>query len=427
MNTINMNRTVSVRSSMLERISKSETVARWLLTATFLVFLIGNLPFKKPMYALVLVAYLALSISNLKVLAKIIGGSLSLMLLWGLVIASYFWSLVPSASLEAILSQSIFLILALCIVAHHHSIGFSRSLRSAAMALICFVVLYCLLFPGSALSASGLKAFFAQKNLLGALMALCALALFHAPLRTKLHMAFGLIAVVLMVASLSKTSISLFLLCHVLLVMANWWSAHFYKTSEKLLLTDVIRGSLWLSGLLGLGLFVFFSNELFDFFWAILPKTAFTGRGALWLAVLQQLRAHTLLGIGPGTVWQAGGASEIIQTTLFQKSPYWVQHMVSSDGSYIDIMASFGFIGLALFFLTAADLYRRLFKNWQRVESRIIFLMATFIILHATTESTILYSTNILWLIYLICYLTVTAYANHDKLHDVVNVKWNVK
>lgn len=407
MNRIFASERTPTRQPMLQWLTRSAQARHWLLAAAFLVFLFGNMPLKKPLYALLLLAYFALSVVNLQAIRKIATSSVSMLLLWGLLLASYFWSVVPSASANAILSQSIFLAFALSIAAYHQSTGFGEALRSAAMALIGFIALYCLLFPSASLSTSGLRAFFIHKNLLGAMMALCAMALFHAPTRSKVHVGFGVLAVALLIASQSKTSIVLFLLCHLLLLPANWWSKHFYKTSPQLMLSEVVSAILWATVLLGLVLLVVFSDELFDMMWAALPKTALTGRGTLWLVVLQQIRGDTLLGIGPGTFWQAGGASEINQTTLFLKDPYWVQNMISADGGYIDLIASFGFVGLALFLLTATDLYRRLFKCWHRPDSRLVFVLTTFVIFHAITESTVLYSTNILWLIYLVCYFYI--------------------
>jgi O-antigen ligase len=162
--------------------------------------------------------------------------------------------------------------------------------------------------------------------------------------------------------------------------------------------------------LIGLVALVVFRDEVLDLLWGNLPKTALTGRGTLWLAVLQQMRVHSLLGIGPGAFWLAGDASEIAQTMLYRMDAQWVQRMVSADGSYVDIVASLGVLGLALFLLTAVDLYRRIFGNWRQPDSRLVLVLVSFVLLHAITESTILYSTNILWFIYLLCYFRVSSY-----------------
>lgn len=407
------NSTASTASAAAVPKAQHDT-SQWLLVLTFLLFLLSNTPFKKPLYAVLLVVYLFLAFSYLRAAFAITVTSRSLVLLWLLLIASYFWSVVPVATSEVIRSQSTFLLFALCISARHQLTGIAGSLRVAAMTLLCLVALYCLAYPHAALSAAGMKTFYIQKNTMGAMMALCALTLFYAPGRKMLHIVFGVFAIGLLVASLSKTSIALLVVCSVLLPLAGWWANNFYQSSQRVSMKEVCRWALYISTLLGLVALVVFSDELVDLLWTHLTKTALTGRGTLWLTVIQHIRAHSQLGIGPGAFWEAGGASEIAQTMLYQMDPYWVQHMVSSDGSYIDLVASLGVLGLALFLLTAVDLYRRLFRHWHQPDSRLIFVLVTFVLLHAVTETTILYSTNIMWLIYLLCYFRVAGYAKFN-------------
>jgi O-antigen ligase len=362
-----------------------------------------------------LLVYLFLAFLYRRTAFALTVSSRSLVMLWLILLLSYFWSVVPRTTAGVILSQSVFLFFALCISARYQSTGFAGSLRGAAMTLLCLVGLYCIAHPKetmSALSGAGLNAFYIHKNAMGAIMGLCALALFYAPERKVLHTAFGLVATGFLVATLSKTSIALFVVCSVLLPLATWWANKYYQLPQKRSMTGIVSSALYAIVLLGLLAMVVFSDQLVDLFWNNLTKTALTGRGQLWLTVLQQIRAHSLLGIGPGTLWQAEGASEIAHTMLYLKDPYWVRNMVSSDGGYIDLVASIGVLGLALFLLTAVDLYRRLFRNWHQPDSRLIFILTTFVLLQAVTESTILYSTNIEWLIYLLCYFRVAGYFN---------------
>jgi O-antigen ligase len=247
-------------------------------------------------------------------------------------------------------------------------------------------------------------------------MALTSLILVFAPNRNRWHIGFGLVSIALLLASHSKTAIILFFGCALLLPVAGWWTKHFYPKSRHMMVNDVVRYAIFSMMLVGLFTLVIFRNEFLNLILHHLPKTALTGRGQLWLVVIQQMSAHSLLGIGPGTFWQAGAASEIAQTALYRMDPYWVQHMISSDGSYVDLTASLGILGLAIFLLTAIDLYRRLFHNWHQPDSRLIFVLVTYILLEAITESTILYSTNIQWMIYLLSYFRVAGYANANRL-----------
>lgn len=380
----------------------------WLLTSVFFLLLFGRNAFKKPVLAAALIIYLPFIFASFRQSLDLLAKSYSLVALWVLFAASYFWSVVPKVSLDNILTQSAFMILALFITLNHKVDGFAKSLRFAFILILGVVVLYCLAFPGSSFSAAGMVAFYPHKNGLGAMMALGALVLFFTPDRTKWHIVLGFLAIGFLIASQSKTSIFLVAICSMLIPIANWWVRNFYMESQQLSVQKILRFILFVLIIVGLISIVVFRDALLDMLWDNMTKTLFTGRGALWLTVIQQMRANSLLGIGPGSFWQAEGASEIAQTMLYQRDVHWVQRMVSADGSYIDIFAALGSLGLSLFLLVVVDLYRRLFLYWNQSDSRLIFVLVTFVLLHAVTESTMLYSTNILWLLLLLCYLRVS-------------------
>jgi exopolysaccharide production protein ExoQ len=386
--------------------------AQWLLTLVLLTLLVGRNVFNKPVLAATLLAYLPLAVASQGRSVQLLPRCFSLGALWLLLAASYSWAVVPRVTLDMILTQSAFMALALLIALRDQAVGFSSSLRLAAALLLPLVAVYCLLFPGASFSAAGLNGFYLHKNNLGSVMAVCALALFYAPGLNKGHAALGMVAVGLLAASLSKTSIALFVTCGFLLLVADSWGNRVCSAPGQPPTKRTVRLVAHVLVLLGLAALVLFRDDLLDLLWTHLPKTALTGRGTLWLAVMQQMRVHSLLGIGPGAFWLAGDASEIAQTSLYRMDSQWVQRMVSADGGYVDLVASLGVLGLVLFVVTAVDLYRRLFRNWYQPDSRLVFVLATFVLLHAITESTILYSTNILWLVYLLCYFRVASYAS---------------
>lgn len=407
----------SIADTMIAAASHEEQYGKlqWLLAFIFLILLFGNNVFKKPMLAVIVLLYFPFAITYLQQSIILMVRSYSFMALWALFVSSYYWSFLPKISLDLILTQSAFIALAILVTIRYQKAGFAKPLRFAALLLLSLVVLYSLVFPGSSFSAAGMTGFYSHKNIFGSMVAVVALILFHAPGRSTWHIGLGLVAVGLAIASQSKTAITLIVVCSVLLPLASWWGKNFYPVSQHLLMKDIVRLIIFSMALASLIVLVIFREQLLDLLWAYLPKETFTGRGTLWLVVIQQIHGNTLLGIGPGVFWQAKGASEIAQTTLYQMNPYWIQRMVSADGSYIDLLASIGMLGLALFLLTAVDLYRHLFRNWHQPDSRLIFVLATFVLLHAITESTILYSTNILWFIYLLCYFRVVFYAKLDR------------
>jgi len=390
----------------------------WLLTAALLFFFLGNVPFKAFGYGVLLIITFFFAARKFRDVFPLIASSFSLIVLWIALGGSYFWSVVPHATASVIFSQSVFIIFSLFLAAIHFSMGLSQPLKQAAKLLLVIVVAYVAMNPGYSISGFGLRSFYAQKNLLGAMMALCALGFVFSESRKKMDWLWAGGAGGLLICSLSKTSIILFALCFLLTNVVDI-SIHRKKSVSQALTVKQILGAL-LVVLLGIALLfmIVYRDEVIDFFWRHITNELFTGRGRLWLVVIQQVRGASLLGIGPGVLWQAGGASEITQTTLYQKDPYWIQRMVSSDGSYIDLFASLGVLGIALFLFTAVDLYRRLFRQWHLPDSRLIFALVTFVLLHGVTESTILYSTNILWLLYLLCYFRVARYARKDVAPD---------
>lgn len=327
--------------------------------------------------------------------------------MWAVLIASAFWSVVPAVSIDLILNQSMFIILAVLCISRHRHVGFYGPLLNAVLLFLFLTVLFCLLFPGAAYSSQGLRGFLIHKNSLGAMLAICIFVLWFAPQRKRWHAAIAILTFILLVLTRSKTAISLVVICSLLLVLAAWWCRHMYPSRAELMVADVVRRGMLCIVVLALLWLVLFRDNALAFVWEYLPKDALTGRGTLWRVVIQQVWPHSLLGLGPGAFWQAEGASEIVRTTLYRFDPKWVQSMVSADGSYVDLFAAFGMLGLSVFLLTAVELYARLLRQWAEPDSRLMFVLVTFVLLHAVTETTLLSSPNILWLIYLLCYLRV--------------------
>jgi exopolysaccharide production protein ExoQ len=72
------------------------------------------------------------------------------------------------------------------------------------------------------------------------------------------------------------------------------------------------------------------------------------------------------------------------------------------------LLASIGAVGLALFLVTVIDFYRMALKNLGDKYSKIMTTLVTFVIFHGVTETTILYSTNLLWFVYMCCFVRMS-------------------
>ena len=370
--------------------------------------------FSKPVLALVLFCYLPLILwnfsANLRTALATLTRPHSLLLLWVLFILSYSWSVIPSVTMNLILTMSAFIVLALFISICYKAEGFDRQLRTAIMLLLILVILYALAVPSSIVSSAGALAFYKQKNNMGVFMGLSVVVLLSVRKRNWWHICFALLACLFLVASRSKTSITVVAVCYIALRLIDWWINKYYVGVRR---TNPLS---WLypTVLFGLAALVIFRDQFLNFLWDNLTKTLLTGRGLLWLTEIQHIRSHSLLGIGPGTFWtsEEGRGAEISHTVLYMISPDFIQKLGAGDGSYIDLIASIGVLGLALFFYTVADLYRGLIRNWDQPDSKLIFVLTTFVVVQAITETTILSSGNLLWLIYLLCYFRVAGYTH---------------
>lgn len=382
--------------------------------SVFVVLLVGRNIFNKPFLAILLVIYSVLALNQVRSFFYVIRKSVSLLVFWGFFVTSYFWSVTPLVTLDIVIVQTSFLLLALLLTLVYPIHGFASSLRTASILLLLLVIAFAVAFPGSSMSSGGLVAFYKHKNNLGAVAAICCLSLYFTSDRRWYHLLFFCASVVIVVLTQSKTSIVLVAVCLSLVHLANFICSREGKRGFWLLVVIFVKRAVVVFLAFACLALIVFSYEFVDFVLNNLSKTAFTGRGLLWLTVVQQIRGDALFGIGPGAFWQAGWASEVVQTSAFMNDPNWVQRMVSADGSYIDLFASLGIIGVILFLVTIVDLYRRVFSCWHMVDSRLIFALTTFVILHGVTESTILYSTNILWLIYLLCYFRVIGSCKQD-------------
>jgi exopolysaccharide production protein ExoQ len=366
--------------------------------------------FGKPILVAMLCIYLPFILWNLSAntstAVSLLTRPYGMLLLWILFFFSFLWSVIPSASLNVVVTLSAFMILIIFITLCHGAEGFFTQLRIAVLMLLTCVAIYSIAVPSSLLLAGGATSFYKQKNNLGLLMGLAILILIFVRGRNIWHILFAGFAVVVLIASRSKTSMAVVLISIALYYLVNWWFNNYYSKNP--------RGFAWMYpfSVFSLATLVLLRNQFLDLLWNNMTNTMLTGRGVLWLTMIQHSRRSPLLGIGPGTFWKSNdfGGSEISHTILFLTSPDFVQKLVAGDGSYIDLIASIGVLGLALFLYTAVDLYRGLIRNWEKPDAKLMFIVTTFVLFHAITETTILASCNILWMVYVLCYFRVASY-----------------
>lgn len=381
---------------------RKEKPIAWPLSLVFASILLGNNLFTKISLLLCLVYFAA---ANVRAVPDIFS---SLRHLWSLVlleiwsIASIAWSVVPSVTLDIVLTQCAFF--SLCILMARYAVNrnMAASFRLTAFFVIAVIILYTVAFPGAAFSPYGFKAFYGNKNNLGISLAICiAILLFsRKPRWTDLGMA-GL-AFSLLVLSQSKTSLIVTGTVAGLAMCAYTYRALSSRIDDysKGVIEFVGRGTPALAYATIVAGVVFrehIANALIE----AIPYDFLTGRGELWVTVLRRTSSDLLRGLGPGSFWSAGPLSEIAQTSLFTKHPGWIENLGAADGGYVDMVGSLGFIGLALLLFSIVGNYRQLTRITDRSTSILLMALITFFSLHNITETTVFLSTNSLWFIYL--------------------------
>ena len=156
---------------------------------------------------------------------------------------------------------------------------------------------------------------------------------------------------------------------------------------------------------------LFNQEQTLNFIFNNLPDEALTGRGRLWIVMLEHVYERTFLGLGYGSVWGLGDYSEIQFTELVTTSPLWVENLATSDSGYVDIILSLGFVGLFIIILIIGWYYWNLQKLFSTdANNRLVLALyscGTLFVLHNITETTVLLANNLLWLSFIICQIVM--------------------
>ena len=112
----------------------------WLLSLTFLMMLVANNVFRKPTLVILLLLHAPFLFGHLRAVFALALRSTSMVMLWGLVIASVWWSVVPGISAGLVWVQAAFILLAAVLACRHRSQGFYGALRTAALVYLALEI-----------------------------------------------------------------------------------------------------------------------------------------------------------------------------------------------------------------------------------------------------------------------------------------------
>ena len=240
----------------------------------------------------------------------------------------------------------------------------------------------------------GYPGYFSGKNYLGEFAAITLLLsmheMLHSGLRRTLGIVFAVVAVALLVASNSKTSMGLALLAP-LLAGATLVVRRMTRLSPALILISIPISYAILSGLTG-----FTINRLS---YMLYGDPTFTGRTIIWDFARSEIARSPLLGWGYQSFWLVGPDAPSIL-----RAPGWVKHMPNAHNGYLDTMLETGYAGFALLLAFILATLHAIGCIADRTPARawMVLSLVLFVIVANGLESGWVRGFEMLWVVFLV-------------------------
>jgi exopolysaccharide production protein ExoQ len=325
---------------------------------------------------------------------------LAIVLIWCLL--SIGWAIAPDIAARRV---TLTIILSCCVMFSVDMLGVQRSLQVLRFVLAAILIVNCisLLFIPQAIHLPGeleveltgdWRGMHGHKNIAGPIAALSALLFYHFGLATRRwsDWILFLMAVVFLVGTESKTAIGFF----VLSIVVSTTCRQMYRTESG---RRFFIGIFVFALLLTAGLWIFASDTFADL---LSDPTQFTGRVAIWQAVLSYVRENPILGAGFGSFWGIGEASPAKALSPNEK---WIEIIPHSHNGYLEILVTTGSIGLFLSVVAFViiPLKQLLGRNSYDIELRSFLLSVfTFIVFSNLLETIFLSRDLSVWIVFLI-------------------------
>lgn len=129
-----------------------------------------------------------------------------------------------------------------------------------------------------------------------------------------------------------------------------------------------------------------------------------SGRTIIWSGLIQQIKLRPWFGYGYMGFWPDDQARMLIAKVY--GTTYEPPH---SHNGYLELLTSFGFVGVVLFAITFVAIARRalILMRWDQTKEGLWpLLFLTFLFLYNCTEPTLIEHNSIFWIIYLTLALT---------------------
>ncbi|WP_369982507.1 O-antigen ligase family protein [Thalassolituus sp.] len=328
-----------------------------------------------------------------------------LYLLVGLALISIAWSVSPVHTLK----RSILLLIFVLSI-HFIVLALGRGLAiyylyrflavSIGISIVSVFVVPGAKHIGSQITDLGLvgdwKGVFQHKNQAGPISFVFVLMsiYFYSIERKVLYLYLGVVGLVFLVGTGSKTSI--ILLLPVLLFSYFFARVRGAAVSSQNIYTYIFTACIFVFSFLLVFLLGFRGLSL-------ISEESFTGRGAIWSVVWEAVVDSPLLGYGYGAVWLVGDRMELEK--YIDGFSDWLYLVAHSHNAYLEVLVSLGLGGLLLVllcFIVSPFRYIMGLNDIKKVFFYLSFWM--FFWLHCILETDIMNSTDPRWMMILIFY-----------------------
>ncbi|MDN3384682.1 hypothetical protein QL995_18765 [Pseudoalteromonas sp. APC 3358] len=382
------------------------------LFSFFSIYIIGNGQHNKKFLFLFFSYLLFINIKNIVNLSKItlLNWPFILVIIWCFITS--LWSIWPSESRYTSITQ-VLLLFTCVLVTYSYTVD--RILLNLKLAAILFIIVnlvYFFIAPLSFISLDGAKGITNHKNSFGFIIAISIIIIFsysefkilNLKIYDKLYLC---VALVFLLLSLSKTSISLVFISIIVTYLLS-------KIDNKNLI--LVSSSLRVFSLP----FVFFlftiiyiyQYEITDYLYYHYNDDFLTGRGRIWMTLILDNVDRMNFGLGFGSVWDKGEYSEIFFTDIYETDPLWAAGLASSDGGYTDLLLSIGIVGVGIFTYFLLTVLAGILLLRESKAFFLILPLYIFIILHNITETSFLLGSVSIWFIFVL----ISCIANHRKI-----------
>lgn len=333
-------------------------------------------------------------------LEPVLAGSLFLVALVALAVASPLWALEPAIAMRRVVQQAIVVFAVFVAAGASHSPEHCLRVSYATLGGCLLVYLLSLALPGSFDWRGDFRGIYGDKNGLGGLAAMALLmgACLRPTLRSSLGRRVNLVYLAgwLAIAVLTRSKTSLGLLVAVpAIVLALHLAARATRLSIGLYLT------LGLSSAVALLLFVVAGVGITPerLLGAVHVDATFTGRTEIWQFAFAALADHWVLGYGYQSFWNAGPASPNLQAEV-----EFIRYLNQAHNGYLDVLLALGVVGLLL----AACALAQAIVNLSRIRlvSPVTYWtgwsLMIFVLMHNLTESSLLRGYSPPWMFLLL-------------------------